>query len=63
LDTGHYGTYAATNGGKFAKAAVAYLEWQFRGDDKARAICLHPAAQGSLVSQNWNVTYKNWHGK
>ncbi|KAF8849924.1 hypothetical protein BDZ45DRAFT_718034 [Acephala macrosclerotiorum] len=45
LDTGHYGTYFATNGGKFGKAAVDYLE------------CLNP---GSLVSQNWTVEYKNW---
>ncbi|KAI3336972.1 hypothetical protein HD806DRAFT_517962 [Xylariaceae sp. AK1471] len=32
LDTGHGGTYSATNGGKFGKAVVAYLEWQFRNN-------------------------------
>jgi hypothetical protein len=52
-----------TNGGKFGKAAVAYLEWQFRGDAKSKAICLDPKAPGSLVSDKWNVTFKNWDSK
>ncbi|KAH9905153.1 hypothetical protein F4778DRAFT_695755 [Xylariomycetidae sp. FL2044] len=60
LDTGHGGTYSATNGGKFGKAAVAYLQWQYRNDEAAKAILLDSEAEGSLVSQNWNVTYKNW---
>ncbi|KAE9378840.1 hypothetical protein N431DRAFT_460164 [Stipitochalara longipes BDJ] len=60
LDTGHLGTYAATNGGKFGKAAVSYLQWQFRGNATSKAICQDPKAPGSLVADNWNVTYKNW---
>ncbi|KAE9365936.1 hypothetical protein N431DRAFT_351469 [Stipitochalara longipes BDJ] len=60
LDTGHGGTYSATNGGKFGKAAVAYLQWQFRGNTTAQAICQDTKTPGSLVSDNWNVTYKNW---
>ncbi|KAI1343447.1 hypothetical protein F5Y15DRAFT_427834 [Xylariaceae sp. FL0016] len=60
LDTGHGGTYNATNGGKFGKAAVAYLEWQYRADTTSRAVLLNPESDGSLVSQHWNVTYKNW---
>ncbi|KAI1854732.1 hypothetical protein JX265_002369 [Neoarthrinium moseri] len=60
LDTGHGGTYGATNGGKFGKAAVAYLQWQYRNDAKSKAVLLDPASQGSLVSDHWNVTYKNW---
>jgi hypothetical protein len=63
LDTGHLGTYWAANGGKAGKAAVAYLQWQFRDDPKARAICLDPKSPGSLVSDNWAVTYKNWGSK
>ncbi|KAG4437293.1 hypothetical protein IFR05_007231 [Cadophora sp. M221] len=59
LDTGHSGTYSATNGGKFGKAAVAYLQWQFRRNETAKAICQNAKAQGSLVSDKWNVTYKN----
>lgn len=60
LDTGHGGTFFATNGGKAGKAAVAYLQWQFRGNETAKAICLDSKKQGSLVSDKWNVTYKNW---
>lgn len=60
LDTGHGGTYEATNGGKFGKAAVAYLEWQFRDDASARDVCLEADSAGSLVSDNWDVEFKNW---
>lgn len=60
LDTGHGGTFAATNGGKAGKAAVAYLEWQWRNDLAARAKLLDPKAASSLVSENWTVEYKNW---
>lgn len=61
LDIGHGGTYNATNGGKFGKAAVAFLEWQFRGNDTAKAILQDGKAPGSLVSESWkNITYKNW---
>ncbi|SPO01990.1 uncharacterized protein DNG_04663 [Cephalotrichum gorgonifer] len=60
LDTGHGGTYAAENGGKFGTAAVAYLQWQFRGDARAKEVCLDPESEGSLVSENWTVESKNW---
>jgi hypothetical protein len=48
------------NGGKFGKAVLAFLEWNFRGDEKSKAICLDPKSPGSLVSDNWNVTAKGW---
>ncbi|KAF8851354.1 hypothetical protein BDZ45DRAFT_808414 [Acephala macrosclerotiorum] len=60
LDTGYQGTFAATNGGKFGKAVTAYLEWIFRGDTKSKEVCLDAKSTGSLVSDHWNVTYKNW---
>ncbi|CZS95643.1 hypothetical protein WAI453_001522 [Rhynchosporium graminicola] len=60
LDTGHCGTFAATNGGKEGKAAVAYLNWQYRNNATSKAILLDPKAHGSLVADKWNVTYKNW---
>jgi len=60
LDTGHGGTYSATNGGKFGKAAVAYLEWQWRDNATAKAIILDPASKGSLVKDNWSVESANW---
>ena len=60
LDTGHGSTFAATNGGKAAKAALAYLEWQFRNDQASKNKLLDPKAPGSLVSDNWTVEFKNW---
>ncbi|KAF2423491.1 hypothetical protein EJ08DRAFT_701142 [Tothia fuscella] len=60
LDTGHMGTYGSTGGGKFGKAAVAFLEWQFRGDARAKAKFTDPASEGSLVKDNWNVTTKGF---
>jgi len=39
---------------------VAYLEWQFRGDAKSKAILLEPTSAGSLVSDKWTVDFKNW---
>ena len=60
LDTGHGGTFGAANGGKQGKAAVAYLEWQFRNNETAKAKLLTPSTPGSLVSDKWTVEYKNW---
>jgi hypothetical protein len=60
LDTGHQGTYSATNGGNFGKAAVAYLQWQFSGNATSKAIYQDVKAPESLVADNWNVTFKNW---
>ncbi|KAF2876383.1 Alpha/Beta hydrolase protein [Massariosphaeria phaeospora] len=60
LDTGHGGTYPATNGGKFGKAAVAYLEWQWRNNATAKAILLDAQSPGSLVKDNWVVEHANW---
>jgi hypothetical protein len=54
------GTYGTTGGGKFGKAAVAYFEWQFRGDPKARLRFTDPNAEGSLVKDNWTVTLKSY---
>jgi hypothetical protein len=34
----HIGTYGATNGGFFGDLAVAWLDWQLKGDRKASAM-------------------------
>jgi hypothetical protein len=60
LDTGHMGTYWSDGGGKFGKAAVAFFEWQFRGDEKAKLKFTNPILEGSLVTDKWNMTYKNF---
>jgi len=38
IDTGHGGTYFQPNGGAAAVVAVAWLQWQLRGDAKAKAM-------------------------
>jgi hypothetical protein len=53
------GTYGAPNGGKFAKAVVAFLDWQFRGNETAKQRFVNPKAPDSLVSDRWNVTMKD----
>lgn len=60
LDSGHSGTYQATNGGKFGKAAVAYLEWQWRGNVTSKAVIFDAQSAGSLVKDNWTVEQANW---
>ncbi|MBN2241377.1 MAG: alpha/beta hydrolase [Acidobacteria bacterium] len=35
-DVGHGGTYSQENGGAFGKVAVAWLQWQLKGDEKAK---------------------------
>jgi hypothetical protein len=60
LDTGHVGTYFAKNGGKFGKAAVAFFNWQFKDDSKAKAYCTQRSAAPSLASEHWNVTFRNF---
>ncbi|KAG9196425.1 hypothetical protein G6011_01546 [Alternaria panax] len=56
LNTGHDGTLAATNDGKQGKAAVAYLEWQWRGNATALAYLL----DGGLEKDNWVDEHANW---
>jgi hypothetical protein len=54
------GTYAAPNAGKFGRAGVAFLEWQFRGNEEAKEMFLNPASDSSFVKDNWNVTSKSF---
>jgi hypothetical protein len=59
LDTGHLGTYAAPNAGKFGKAAVAFLDWQFRGNEESKRKFKDPQSEGSFVKDKWNITMKD----
>lgn len=38
IETGHGGTYFEPNGGAAAQVAVSWLQWQLRGDAKAKAM-------------------------
>jgi hypothetical protein len=48
-------TFAAQNGGKYGKAATQFLQWQFRGDAKAKEYCLN-----GIKRDNWSIQAKNW---
>ena len=49
------GTFSVANGGKEAKAAVQLLEWQFKGNAKAKNYVL-----GGMARDEWKVQHKNW---
>jgi hypothetical protein len=57
LDTGHSGSYGDSNGGKFGKAVLSFLNWQFKGDQKEKLRWSDPKSPNSFVSQGWyNIT-------
>jgi hypothetical protein len=58
LDAGHIGTYYAPNAGKFGNATVAFLNWRFKDDMKAKALFFD--ADSQLKKDNWNISAKNW---
>jgi hypothetical protein len=60
LNSGHMGTFFTKNGGKYGKVSVALLEWMFRNNQTGKAMWTEPASPGSMVSEGWNVTYKNF---
>ena len=58
-DVGHYpGTYREPNGGDFATAAVAWLDWRLRGSASARRMFVG-AHCGFCQSAKWRVQVKN----
>lgn len=56
---GHGGTYNQPNGGEFAGIAVAWLNWQLKGDPKA-ALMFRGADCGLCVNPKWVVQTKNF---
>jgi len=58
-DTGHGGTFQEPNGGAAAQVAVAWLEWQLRGDEKAGAMFLGDNC-GVCSDSRWTIERKNW---
>jgi hypothetical protein len=59
LDTGHMGTYFQRNGGKFAKAAVAYFNWVLKDDHEAGRMFVSGHNSSTLIKDGWSVTSKN----
>jgi hypothetical protein len=58
LDTGHGGTFGAPNAGKFGVASVAFLNWVFKDDAKAKALFFDK--DSLLLKDKWNITARNW---
>jgi dienelactone hydrolase len=54
----HGGTYNSRNGGEFAGIAVAWLNWQLKGDARAAKMFVGPDC-GLCVSPHWVVRSKN----
>lgn len=57
-DVGHGGTYHEPNGGRAAQVAVAWLQWQLRGDQKAKAWFVGPQC-GLCTDKQWTIETKN----
>jgi|HubBroStandDraft_1064217.scaffolds.fasta_scaffold124212_1 hypothetical protein len=58
-DVGHYpGTYREPNGGAFAVAVTAWLQWQLKGDPSARNMFVGTHC-GLCMDPKWTVVTKN----
>ena len=58
-DVGHYpATYRQPNGGAFAVAVSAWLDWQLKGDPSASKAFVGPNC-GLCKDAKWNVQIKN----
>lgn len=53
----HSGTYGERNGGEFAGVAVAWLDWQLKGDSRARRLFVGKDC-GLCVNPHWVVKSK-----
>jgi CubicO group peptidase (beta-lactamase class C family) len=59
LDVGHAGTYARPHGGEYTPVALAWLDWQLKGDESAAKMFL--GADSVLKKdKNWTVETKNF---
>jgi dienelactone hydrolase len=56
--TGHSGTYREPNGGEFGVVAVAWLQFQLKGDQEAAKMFVGPDC-GLCKKPNWHVQSKN----
>ncbi|MGV3767068.1 MAG: hypothetical protein ACO1NW_13130 [Chitinophagaceae bacterium] len=58
MDVGHAGTYAEPHGGEFAKVALAWYQWQLKGDKNAGKQ-FTDNTNGLADSPVWKVEKKN----
>jgi hypothetical protein len=57
FDVGHGGTYAQPNGGQFGRVAVAWLQWQLKGDETAAKMFIGPDC-GLCKDTEWKYEKK-----
>lgn len=59
LDVGHGGTYAQPHGGAYTPVALAWLDWQLKGDEAASETFL---SENSALRRdpNWTIEVKNF---
>ena len=57
-NAGHSATYFHPGGGEFANVAVAWLDWQLKGNKKASAMFVG-AKCGLCTNPNWETHAKN----
>jgi hypothetical protein len=58
LNVGHGGTFRQPNGGRFGEFAVAWLQWQLKGDKAAAKMFVGPKC-GLCTDPVWTVKKKN----
>lgn len=58
FDVGHGGTYARPHGGEFTRVALAWLNWQLKGDEAARRQFADPASE-LRRDPKWTIQLKN----
>ncbi len=61
LDVGHGGTYARPHGGEYSPVALAWLDWQLKGDEAAAGMFL---GEDSVLNRDphWTIEVKNLTG-
>ena len=59
LDVGHGGTYRKPHGGEYSPVALAWLDWQLKGNQESSRMFLGESSQLKL-SQTWTIDTKNF---
>ncbi|MEH1100159.1 hypothetical protein [Micromonospora sp. CPCC 205561] len=54
----HFGTFAQPNGGEYGRVGSAWLRWQLKSDQAARAMFVGPTC-GLCGHPRWTVTSRN----
>jgi hypothetical protein len=53
------GSYYQKYGGRMGKNAVAFFDWQLKGDEKAKALFCNPGADSELIKLGFSFKAKN----